>query len=351
MSIDHLSLILAIPALVAVFLAVQLGYHRRQALDARANALLMWMTLGLAANALGYGIEIRLATIAAKLPWIYVRYVGSMVYVLTMLLFTLWCTGRDRWLTRNRIAFLSLPLMLGILALATNDLHHLYYPQVWLDQSLSVPQLRHTVGPLYYAFYLYVMGLAFWGLVRLIEVHLAAPQAYRPGASLILAGSLISLVGFMFYLAGFRLCGVLNATSFFMVVNAILLAVGVLRFELMAFTPITAQVVIRQLDLGLLVLDRSLRVIESNRAASRLLGLPGSSLSGRRLSAVLAEGDPVLELCSAGRDASLRLSRGNFELALSLQTLSNATSQAQGLMLCIHDITQLRGLENSLREA
>jgi hypothetical protein len=274
MSVDHLSLILAIPALVAVFLAVQLGYRRRQALDARASSLLMWMTLGLAANALAYGIEIRLATIAAKLPWLYVRYVGSMLYVLAMLLFTLWCTGRERWLRPERIALLSLPLGLGILALATNDLHHLYYPRVWLDQSLSVPQLRHTAGPLYYAFYLYVMGLAFWGLVRLIEAHLAAPQAYRPGASLILAGSLISLVGFMFYLAGFRLFGVLNATSFFMVANTILLVIGVLRFDLMAFTPITAQVIIRELDLGLMVLDKRRRVIEFNRAASRLLGLP-----------------------------------------------------------------------------
>jgi len=352
MSINTLSLILAIPATIAAWLAFRLGYLHKQAPDRRGNLLLMWVVIGLAMNAISYAIEINTAALELKMLWVYVRYLGSMTYMLAMLLFTLWCTGRDSWLRPRRITLLGLPLALGILALMTNDFHHLFYPHVWLNYSLSEPQLKHTSGPLYHILYLYVMSLSFYALARLTEARLVAPKAYRSGLTIILTGSLVSLVGFMLYLAGFRLFGILNATSFFMMINAIMLAIGVMRYDLMAFTPITTQTIIQNLGLGLVVLDKRLRVIEFNQAALRLLNLPDSNLTNKQLDTVLSPNDEVLLFCRAQNLPSLKIKRGRFQLELRLSLLmEGAEMENHGLLLSIYDITELRQLEDELRKS
>ena len=352
MSIHTLSLILAIPAMIAAWLAFHLGYLHKQAPDRRGNLLLMWVVIGLATNATSYAIEINTAALDTKLLLVYIRYAGSMTYMLAMVLFTLWSTGRDSWLRPRRIMLLGLPLVVGTLALMTNDFHHLFYPHIWLNRTLSVPQLKHTSGPIYHALYLYVMILSFYALARLTEARLVAPKAYRSGLTIILTGSLISLVGFMLYLAGFRLLGTLNATSFFMMVNAILLAIGVMRYDLMAFTPITTQTIIQNLGLGIIVLDKRLRVIEFNQAALRLLNLTDDRLTNNQLDRILPPNDEVLLFCRSQNLPALKIKRGRFQLELRLSLLMEGSEmENHGFLLSIYDITELRQLEDDLRKS
>ncbi|NIV29822.1 MAG: hypothetical protein GWN58_10050, partial [Anaerolineae bacterium] len=122
---DWQYLLYIVPLLIAAAVSVGLAAYawlRRTATAAVPFAILM---LAVGTWTFGYAMEIASASLTVKLFWAKFQYLGIVAVPVAWLALSVEYTGQGRWLTRGKLALLSI-VPLAILALAwSNELHHL----------------------------------------------------------------------------------------------------------------------------------------------------------------------------------------------------------------------------------
>ena len=341
-----------IPVLVAIILSVNLWRNRGKIRDRIGYFLLTIVQTGLAVSSLAYGLELITAELGQKVIYVFFRYVGSYMMMMGTLFFALWYTGKRQWLTLARVFLVGIPACLSLAAIATNNLHHLYYPKVWLVQILNTPQLAHSAGLFYYLIMAYALSLIFITLYILVSCQLTSPRIYGPGIALVTGGYFVMIIGYLLYLSGFRPFGFLNLTYYFSTINTIALTAAVIRFGVHIVYPLRYEALIRDLPVGVIMFDRDLHVVEINPAAVYLLSLEDSELLLGKISAdILLRNRRLLDFCSNPKEGSIETNFNGADLLCTMSEIRDHLNDAAGTMLLIQDITEHKQAEDALRKS
>lgn len=341
-----------IPALIATALCLYLWRHRGGMQDRRGYFLPMVIQAGLAVSSLAYGAELVTAELDRKLACIFFRYLGSYMMLLGTLFFALWYKGQRQWLTWRRAVVISLPAGLSLAAIATNGLHHLYYPAIWLLQGLGVPQLAHSTGPFHDWTIVYSLALIVATAYIFLGCQLTIPRIYGPGMALVTGGYFTMVMGYVFYLSGFRPFGFMNVTYYFSTVNAITLTLAVVRYGVHRVRPLGYEVVIRDLPIGVILFDRDMRVVEINPMARRILSLDaGESLLGKPLPEIPLQDQNLLDFCAVREAGSMETHINGRDLLCNLTEIRDHLNEVTGISLLLQDITERKRAEEALRKS
>ena len=303
-----------------------------------------------------YAIETTTRTVTYAAIWSTVKYVGIVALPPALLAFAVEYTGAGRHLTARTLALLSVEPLIVLGLLAVPSTHKLVL--VYDDTKFNHTQFPFPAsGPLFiphtvYSYVVLISGLSLlvWRLARLA-------RPYRRPAVIVIIASLTPLAGNAVYNLGYVYT---DPTPFLFVLLMVVLVWGFFRVGLLDLVPIARSAVMEQMSDAVMVLDAYNRVIDSNPAATGLLGLPRAQIVGRYVTALLPPlAGPVeahrpgisrQEEISTTADHLGRPGHTAIHLAVQLSSLTDRTGQEAGRLMVLRDVTQRTETERRLRE-
>lgn len=291
------SLAYATAALVAL-VATVLAWRRRNLPAARYLALALFAILWWSAAIV---FESAATTIAGKLLWSQIAYIGTTAAPLCYLLLAAAYTRHREWLRPRVIALLALPPLATTLVAFTNPSHGWLWREILIQPrtnlAIYVRGPWFTVGAVHAYIYL---GLG----ASLFLRHMDQVGASRRRISALLLAAALPLLANLLYLSQINPVPGLDWTVLGFVASGVAMTWAVLRLGLLEALPVARAQIVEMMDAAVLVIDGHGRVLDANPALARLVGTSPDQLIGQGTPTVLA-GAPELAQWLARADSGV----------------------------------------------
>lgn len=334
------------PYLAAITLLTALavyGWRRRSVPGARYFALAcffagLWVA--------GAGAESLAADALAMLTWFKVQAVWHLPTATAMTCFVLEYVYPGRWLTRRTLPWLSLPALLALVLILTNDSHH------WLWRSFSsagsiVPQY----GPGYWILFGYSLVLFLVSCAAFVWLFIRSPLRRWPVA-LMLAGHIASQALYTLEHAAPRFAALPHLSLLVLAVPFAIYAVALFGFRILDPLPAAGATAVEQMREGMAVFDTGWHLLSLNPAAERLLALPAARARGKPWHELLSSCPDPDRCLEPGADP-VEVSLGSGETRqcdLALSPLRDHRGLIAGYLLLLHDVTEQQRAQSLLLE-
>lgn len=295
--------------------------------------------------------ELTAAGLESKLIWANVQYVAIALLPVAWLALSLDYTGRRSWLTRRRVLALCVVPLITQVMLWTDGYHHLVRATVWLETAGPYPVVGRTFGPWFWVHCAYSYVVAAIAIGILVGAVLSTPYFYRRQPLALLVGSLIALS----WNAAFVFApGIMPSYDFTPVATAlagVLIAWGLFQVPLFNLVPVARHALVQNMSDGVLVLDRSDRVVDLNRSAQELIDRPITSILSRPIAQCWDAWAQMAAPHSTGANQTeLHLSdngtRRHYEVKWSPLVRHD---QVVGRLVALRDVTDRVLMEENLR--
>jgi signal transduction histidine kinase len=262
--------LLVFALLVSATLAISVGARVSRTAAAGTRPFL-WLCVAVAwwcATAAGHAMASSLAT---KLLWAKVQYVGVASAAPCWLLFTTEYSGvRAFWQRRSghaagALLLWTVPLITVALA-ATNEWHHTVWSSIVLNAN---PRAVYSHGPWFWVAAAFSYALLAVGSVLLIRQARRSAAPMRGQFAAVLAAALIPWTGNVLFLMGLLPDGI-DITPVAFAGSSLLLAWALYRKALFDLVPVARDLVIDSLSDAMVVIDGARRVLDMNAAAREL---------------------------------------------------------------------------------
>ena len=195
-----------------------------------------------------------------------------------MLIFSLVYTHQRNWITPRRlIPFWTIPVI-TVFMVISNEFQKLIWVKVTLNQSLNLLIYQH--GPafwVYTSFAYLCLALADFILIR--EYRFAV-GFNKNQITAIVASTIFPWLGSITYLFGFDPVPGLDTTIVSFAMTSILLTIAITQSRLFDLLPIAHDLLLQNMQDGVIVLDPSNCVVETNPSAAYLLDKLALPLGG-----------------------------------------------------------------------
>ncbi|MBN1148267.1 MAG: PAS domain S-box protein [Anaerolineales bacterium] len=338
-------------AAISIILTL-LAWQRRYLPAATAFALLM---AAMSVWSLCSAFELAGSTLASKMLWLRMQYLGIAAVPMMWLLLALDYTGRKRWLTPRSIAVLAIEPFVMLLLVWTNDAHQL----IWRDVSFAdaAAPLNNTFGIGFWINMAYSYVLLFIGVVLMIQDLARSPNIQRGQTLTLLIGLLIPWLGNALYLVGPNPFQGLDLTPFAFALSGVVISWGLLRHRLLEIAPIARKLVIENIGDAVIILDVENRVVDINPAAQQIVGRPAADIIGKQIAGIFPGLAELAERCRAAIETSTEINLATGETGtgrdfdLRISPLFIHEGQSSGCLIVLHDITGRKQAEHALRES
>ena len=269
-----------------------------------------------------------------KIFWVKLQACWQFPLVTSIICFCLEYAWPGRWLKPRNLALFSLPSVILLGLILTDNLHH------WIWRSFAfLGSVQPQPGPI--GWFVTAGGLLVsevFNLMILGWLFLHSPQHRWPVAFMLVG----QCVGRLFFLAERLnlLQSILPIDLLGMSLEFLMYAIALFAFQILDPIPQAHRAAIRQLRSGMLVLDPQGRIVSLNPSAERILGASARQVKGK----------PIRELLPAYPDGPL-VDPDETEIEISLSGTGSpmrtpATGQeARQYTLVISSLKDFRGLE------
>jgi len=314
------------------------------------------MAIGLTIWTFGNSAQLSLTTLSAKTFFLHITYVGITIVPPAWMLFCLAYTGRGKWITRRKLLlFLIEPIFVQI-AILTNPVHMSFWQEFRLEAVNGIIVTTSLAGNLFWlhAMYSYIFLLV--GCAVLIRTMWRSPQLYRGQMTLLLVGAFAPWIANIVFLAGWSpLPRFVDLTPLAFVITVITIGWSMYRFRLLDLVPIARDVIVDNMDDAILVLDSSLRIVDANHSAVKLLRIPLTQMLGQPVPQVLSNQNELLDqLTKTGvveTEIELPVDETMHFFKLRVSTIYNQQKETSGHIVVVQDITSLKEANRALKLA
>lgn len=307
---------------------------------------------------LGYSLELSSLNLRTMLFWSKIEYIGICTFPTLFLLFVLQFTGRERWITWKVLVLLFLVPAALLYIKLTDGIFHLIYSTTWVDVSGAIPLLGFNRGPVYPAA-LYAVLPVIIGIFLLVKTPKNTMPLYRSQIKLIIVSAAITLSVFIYYMVGLR---PFPETKFFDLnvfvfpFWGIMLGWAIFQYHLFDVAPIARDALIEHTEDGAFVLDGQNRLVDANPAALEIMEwkhLPIGEDVGQVFS-IWKEQLNTLSIDNAYEKRKFEIQHTlggmNKFYDLTVTPLQEKKGKIIGHLIMLHDITNLKDLQNKLLE-
>ncbi|HBY98860.1 MAG TPA: hypothetical protein DEP84_33760 [Chloroflexi bacterium] len=320
-------------------------WRRRSVPGALPLAMAMLFTMPWA---VGAALELAAVDLPAKIFWVKFQTVWRLPTVTALLWFVLEYANLGRWLTRRILTLLAIPPLLDLLLIFTNDAHH----WLWLGFSFE-GYVRPVYGSGNWILIGYAYLLAVLRAIILLWLFARSPL-HRWPVGLILGSQPLTFTAYLLDVANRNPFAPMDPTILALTIASAAYALALFRFRMFDPIPVARETVIEQMREGMLVLDTRQRIVDLNRAAEKILGLPVARVKGCH----------AVQVLPAYRDLSARLAdplAAQFEIsigtghtaqyyALHLSPLKDQRGFPLGHLILFHDVTEQQRAQAQLLE-
>jgi PAS domain S-box-containing protein len=340
-----------ISAAVTVALGIYAWRHRHDVPGATP-----FVVLALAATvwSLANALEMAGADLPTKLFWANVQYLSYVTLPVAWLALALEHTGRDKWLTRRRLAWLCVEPVITVVLVWTNHLHGLIWRNIYLDTNGPFSVIGKIYGPWSWVHAIYSYILLFTAVYLFARTLLRAQLLYRRQTLVLLFGFLVPLVWNALHDLGLGPNPRYDIAPAVISVCGIVIAWGLFRYRLFDIVPIARAAVIESMDDGVIVLDTQNRIIDLNLTAQSMLGPTSSQAIGQPVERVLNEWNDWVEQYGNATAARGEIALGEGDARRDYDVrISPLTDRREGLtgrLVILRDITRRKQAEQALRQ-
>jgi signal transduction histidine kinase len=286
----------------------------------------------------GATAESAAVAVPAKIAWYNFQALWQLPTVTAMTCFALEYAGRR--LTRRNVILLSIPPLLALLLLLTNDLHHL----AWLGFTYdgSVEPLR---GMGNWILLVYGWSLVLVNISVFLWLFIRSPQLRWPVA-LMIFGQIAGRGLYLLEVANLDSVTPLDPYILAILFPFTMYAIALFGFRIFDPLPAARRTVIDQMREGMVVFDTRWQVLSLNPAAEGILSTSAARACRKTCQQILpAFPDLCARLAEAGANPlEIRLGTGpearNYTLTLS--PLRDHRGLIIGYLLLLRDVTERR---------
>jgi len=354
----EISLVLSILSFIFGCLMLSLAFHTwkkhwigRHVQAARTTVILMFFA---AVWLFGFVFLLNLQGLTVKKYLEYFLYIGPILIGPTWLLLALQWTGREKWLTKNKIVFLySIPILFYLLIL-TNDFHGLLFKNITFAEQDSLLALNTTKTELWWVLTSYVYALILIGIIFLTRGFMILRRVYRKQAVILLAGTLTPFFVNIFYNLYFIDIIHFDFTPLSFVVTGIVYYWGFSRFKLIEIVPVARDAVFDEMKDLVFVLDSEERIVDANPILMKTFGLNESKIIGENVEDVFTNQKEIIENLKKGEDlkteVAVRSGNDKFVYDMQISSLADSHGNITGHLVSLRDITKRKEMEEKLRD-
>ncbi|MDP2891538.1 MAG: diguanylate cyclase [Bacillota bacterium] len=250
---------------VALLALAALTNFMRKTAEARVLAALCLAVLLYTA---GYTMELNSASLDTIMIANVIEYVGTPVIPALWLILTFIYTQQKKLLRPWVIALVFLAPLATYIFRFTNDLHHLYYTQITL-QNDPFAIVRLGKGPLYY------VSLACAVIALILSSSLYLRQMLRPKGkkwqqALLFTATLLPLGAIVLLILDIMPYGI-DPCPFAIMLSLVLFVVAIFRHGLMNIVPVAYRRAFEAADDCIIILDEDSHIIDFNPAAEKYI--------------------------------------------------------------------------------
>ncbi len=263
-------------ALVSFFVAF-LAWRRRFVKGAKELTLLM-IAAGIGAFWLIF--ETAAPTVADKIFWSKLEFIGGIPTPVLYLIFVLRFTGKDKFISPKYIFLLFIIPVITFAFTITNEHHNL----VWsgfsaISAKTNLMEYYHgIVFWIGYIAYTYLMLLL--ATIYLFSFIIRQNKPFSSQGWIVLISGLCPWIASVIYLTGSNPVVGLDITPVSIILSGTLAAYAILNIRFLDLVPIARETLVETLTDGILVLDERCRIQDINGAALTFLGIPNKYIIG-----------------------------------------------------------------------
>ena len=333
-------------ALALIALAVY-SFHRRSVPGALPFTIAilfgaLWMV--------GISLEVAAVATVTKIFWFEFQAAWLLPIATTVTCFLLEYASPGRWLTRRNLTLLSIPCLLYLGMILTNNLHHLAWQGFLVDHEvIALNGLGNWV------FLAYSYGLGVLNVVVLAWLFIHSPQ-HRWPAALIMVGLVAVRVVYALGTVGVIQPKLqIEVIAFWFQLP--MYAIALFGFRFLNPVPLARQTVFEQLRDGIIVLDLQGQVASLNPAAERILQTPAKIAKGKSVRDLLPA--YLEEMPETPEETEIELTQGAKQghsgsparyYTLAVSQLKDWRGMKAGRLLLLHDVTSRKQAEAALNE-
>lgn len=313
---------------------------------------LAWMMGAVAMWAYTSGVERGVTTLADKITWSKIEYIGAQSTAPLFLIFVISFTGQLAWL-RRRVAWLFVIPLITVLLAFTNELHGL----IWSGFTPGAPGSNLVIyqhGPWFWVStsFIYILLVAAGGL--LVRTAVLSQGLFRRQSFMLLAASVAPWVGSILYLTPLNPFPGLELIPITFAITGLVIALSIFRFRLFDLVPVARDTLVEKMTDGIIVLDEQKRVVDINPAARKLIGPAAEGALGQSINTVLAAWPQYLDQFRDVMETHVELAldkpdRRTIELVIS--PLRTRRGKVTGRLIMLRDISARRRAQDNLQQA
>ncbi len=307
----------------------------------------IFLLLAFALYSFGYAFELQSLSIESMLYWLHVEYMGISFIPSLLIMLALRYTGRTRFL-KPWTVILLVSYGFVILFLQFTNFGGLFYRSFDLVYSENLAFANFGHGPAYWV-HQAVMNLMLLISTILYLLHIGKTTGLnRIRAVNMLVSCIIPYIIYLIYISGYRPLNLdLNPFSFTLV--GFLFALGVFRFQLLEFLPITLEHVFDSMADGVVIIDTHGNLVSYNQSATRLYPDLIHRMKGEPLDIIL-KGLPSLSELKDGYETEIEIPENGSPAYYHTRVVSvkNDRNKPRGWTVIFTNVTERRLKENKL---
>jgi len=326
-----------------------LAWRERPARGARVLTLL---SASVALWCFGYGAELAVHDLRRMIFWSCVQYPGIAMLPPCWLLFSFTYSRTAELRSVRDLALIFLIPAVTVLAVWTNELHGLYYAGRVPVEHGALTLQGLVPGPLYWLFHVYSWGCILVACLALLRMLPSTPSHMVGNVYLLLIAAAVPFGLAIARALGWRPYGVLDVSSLGLAAPTVLFGYLMLRRRLLAVRPIARDMVLDNLDHGLMVVNETGMVVDANETMRDLLRCPrlapsttASSILERWPSVVAALGEDVARVV----EVDVRRHGIRRTMEVEVNPVRDGSGHAIAHALVWRDVTDQRSAAEAIR--
>jgi len=349
----NLFIILLIAAfLISLALTVYIGMRRTDRV--RSEFFLLMLSISIWCFAVIF--EAAFTGLELKILFTKISYLGIVTSPVLFFFFISRYTNIYRLIKNKSKYFLFLiPAATFILA-ATNELHGLLWPDIYLKQNRLAGIIAfYEHGPWYWVTVSYSYVFLGIGTVMLLYSLFRHKRLYSLQIRVLVIASLSPFIGNIIYSFGQSSLRGIDITPACFAITGLFLTLAIFKYQFLDIRPIAREVTIENLYDGVLLINKDSKIIDINKAAYKLLSLNNSYI-GKSIDSALSDYSEILEYLKT--EKSLKkivkvVGINNRELFLELRIthLLDNENKRTGTIIILRDITGEKIAERKLKES
>ncbi|WP_279283093.1 histidine kinase N-terminal 7TM domain-containing protein [Clostridium sp. C2-6-12] len=333
----YFSIALLVSAMVLIFI----GYF-----SWKRNKLYACMSLlPVAIYEFGYAFEILSTSLEKVKIWIKIEYIGIAFLPVVWLMFVLNFNGYEEKMKKNMLRLLYIVPVITLIMNYTNDFHHLFYKDLYMNNDGIFPIVEMIKGPFYWLNVVYTYTLMFVGLIIFIFAYFKSVSIVRKQILILIVAWVIPWISdiiYMLKLTPFNLDLCPLAFSF----SGIISSFAIFNYKLLKLTPIAIEKVFYNMSDGVIILDSENNIVNFNNSSQNIISkLKNIKAGEKKIDEVLEDYKEVLKAINDDLyNESLITIKNNEQLRyfkININNIYRNKNDVIGKIVILNDVTEI----------